>query len=51
MLRTTYETTPLGGTLSVQKGDVYFMLQVRGVPLANQQAMEVTLAQDIVSVL
>lgn len=46
-----YETTPLGGTLSVQKGNVYFMLQVRGVPLANQQGMEVTLAQDIVSVL
>ena len=46
-----YETTPMGGTLSVQKGDVYFMLQVRGVPLINQQAMEVTLAQDIVGVL
>jgi len=46
-----YETTPMGGTLSVQKGNVYFMLQVRGVPLINQQAMEVTLAQEIVGVL
>jgi hypothetical protein len=46
-----YETTPMGGTLSVQKGDAYFMLQVRGVPLANQQAMEITLAQQIVSLL
>ncbi len=46
-----YETTPMGGTLSVQKGDVYFMLQVRGVPLINQQTMEVTLAQEIVGVL
>ena len=43
-----YETTPMGGTLAVQKGDAYFLLQVRGVPLANQQAMEVTLAQEIV---
>ena len=44
-----YETTPMGGTLSVKKGDSYFILQVRGVPVANQQQMEVTLAQDAVS--
>jgi hypothetical protein len=46
-----YETTPMGGTLAVQKGAVYFLLQVRGVPLANQQAMEVTLAQEIAGLL
>ncbi len=46
-----YETTPMGGTLSVQKGNVYFILQVRGVPLINQETMEVTLAQEIVGVL
>ena len=46
-----YETTPLGGTLAVQKGDTYFLLQVRGVPLADQQAIAVTLAQEILSTL
>jgi len=46
-----YETTPMGGTLSVQKGATYFILQVRGVPLANQQAMEIALAQDILALL